>query len=154
MSDRKGSDPNEMPPSAQDLRDLQEAMKQKATRATEAKEKSHFDLVNDFMFKHVTENEIQIVRRLVDNALRDGKTEALVYQFSSDFCTDSGRAINNGADNWPETLQGKAKEFYERYEKYGRPQGYKLKAVVVNFPSGMPGDVGFFLNWEPDKPKL
>ena len=42
--------------------------------------------------------------------------EAMVYSFPSDLCTDSGRAINNYDPNWPETLQGKAKEFFERYQ--------------------------------------
>jgi hypothetical protein len=50
---------------------------------------------------------------------------------------------------WPESLQGKAREFYERYERSAKPTGYKLKAMVVNFPGGIPGDVGFFLNWAP-----
>ena len=56
-----------------------------------------------------------MVRRLVMNAVKDGKMEAMVYSFPSDLCTDSGRAINNSDPNWPETLQGKAKEFYDRY---------------------------------------
>ena len=83
------------------------------------------------------------------NAVKDGKMEAMVYSFPSDLCTDSGRAINNNAPNWPETLQGKAKEFYDRYEERAKPQGYRLKAMVINFPGGVPGDIGFFLNWAP-----
>ena len=51
--------------------------------------------------------------------------------------------------DWPETLQGKAKEFFDRYEEFGKPQGYRLKAMVINFPGGVPGDIGFFLNWAP-----
>ena len=64
-------------------------------------------------------------------------------------CTDSGRAINNGDPRWPETLQGKAKEFHDRYQEFGKPGGYKLKAMVINFPGRVPGDIGFFLNWAP-----
>ena len=90
-----------------------------------------------------------MVRRLVMNAVKDGKMEAMVYSFPSDLCTDSGRAINNYDPNWPETLQGKAKEFFERYQEFGKPQGYRLKAMVINFPGGIPGDIGFFLNWAP-----
>ena len=63
-------------------------------------------------------------------------------------CTDSGRAINSADPQWPETLQGKAKQFYERYLKYAKPQGYKLKAMIINFPGGIPGDVGFFISWK------
>jgi hypothetical protein len=74
----------------------------------------------------------------------------MVYSFPSDLCTDSGRAINNNDNpHWPETLQGKAKEFYDRYQEFGKPGGYKLKAMVINFPGGIPGDIGFLLNWGP-----
>ena len=97
----------------------------------------------------MSEDEIAMVRRLVMNAVKNGKYEALVYSFPSDLCTDSGRAINSADPQWTETLQGKAKQFYERYLKYAKPQGYKLKAMIINFPGGMPGDVGFFLNWAP-----
>jgi len=74
----------------------------------------------------------------------------MVYSFPSDLCTDSGRAINSNDPQWTNTLRGKAKEFYERYLKYGKPQGFKLKAMIINFPGGIPGDVGFFLNWAPE----
>ena len=71
------------------------------------------------------------------------------YSFPSELCSDRGRAINSNDPDWPETLQGKAKQFYERYLTYGKPQGFKLKAMVINFPGGMPGDIGFYLNWQP-----
>jgi hypothetical protein len=29
-----------------------------------------------------------------------------------------------------------------------RPRGYKLKVQIVDFPNGMPGDVGMFLTWD------
>ena len=90
-----------------------------------------------------------MVRRLVMNAVKDGKMEAMVYSFPSDLCTDSGRAINNSDPHWPETLQGKAKEFFDRYQEVAKPQGYRLKAMVINFPGGVPGDIGLFLNWAP-----
>ena len=103
----------------------------------------------DFLHHHVSDEEIAMVRRLVANAVKDGKMEAMVYSFPSDLCTDSGRAINNFDPNWPETLQGMAKEFFERYQNLAKPQGYRLKAMVINFPGGVPGDIGLFLNWAP-----
>ena len=118
-------------------------------KAREAEEKRLSDFTRDFLQKHVGEDELAMVRRLVMNAAKDGKMEAMVYSFPSDLCTDSGRAINNNDPRWPETLQGKAKELFERYEKVARPQGYKLKAMVINFPGGVPGDIGLFLNWAP-----
>ena len=115
----------------------------------EAEQKKLSAFTDEFLHKHVSDDELAMVRRLVMNAVKDGKMEAMVYSFPSDLCTDSGRAINNNAPNWPETLQGKAKEFFDRYESIGKPQGYRLKAMVINFPGGVPGDIGFFLNWAP-----
>jgi hypothetical protein len=118
-------------------------------KAREAEERKVADFTRDFLSNHVSEDEIAMVRRLVANAVKDGKMEAMVYSFPSDLCTDSGRAINNNDPRWPETLQGKAKEFFERYETIAKPQGYKLKAMVINFPGGIPGDIGLILNWAP-----
>jgi hypothetical protein len=79
--------------------------------------------------------------------VEQGKTEALVYSFPSTLCSDSGRAINNALPEWPDTLQGKARELFERYEQNLKPAGYRLKAMIINFPGGVPGDVGFYLSW-------
>jgi hypothetical protein len=155
MAESTKMDPNLPPMTAEQLRmalleqQMAEADKERKAKAEE--EKQHSTFVTDFLGSHVTENEVAIVRRLVMNAVRDGKYEAMVYSFPSDLCTDSGRAINSADPDWPDTLQGKAKEFFERYQEFGKPQGYKLKAMIINFPGGIPGDVGFFLNWAPDK---
>ncbi len=146
-------DTEAMPQSAEALRMsiLQKEMEKMDVerKARDAEEKRLADFTRDFLGKHVSEEEIAMVRRLVANAVKDGKMEAMVYSFPSDLCTDSGRAINGNDPRWPDTLQGKAKEFFERYEALGKPQGYRLKAMVINFPGGMPGDIGFFLNWAP-----
>jgi hypothetical protein len=118
-------------------------------KARAAEEQKLQKFTSDFLHQHVNEDEIAMVRRLVANAVKDGKMEAMVYSFPSDLCTDSGRAINNYDPNWPSTLQGKAKEFFDRYENLAKPQGYKLKAMVINFPGGVPGDIGLFLSWAP-----
>ena len=146
-------DPAAMPMSAEALRmsilrkEMEKMEEERKARQVEEQKLSQF--TEDFLRQHVTEEEIAMVRRLVANAVKDGQFEAMVYSFPSDLCTDSGRAINNGEPDWPGTLRGKAKEFFERYEQVGKPQGYKLKAMVINFPGGIPGDIGLFLNWAP-----
>jgi hypothetical protein len=35
----------------------------------------------------------------------------------------------------------------QKYDERARPAGYHLKAQIINFPDGMPGDVGLFLSW-------
>lgn len=142
------------PPSAAELRkvlakeQMAEAQKAERQRASEQEELTKF--TDAFLKDHVSEDEIAKVRRLVMNAVKDGKFEAMVYSFPSSLCTDSGRAINSGDPKWPESLQGKAKQFFDRYQQFGKPQGFKLKAMIINFPGGIPGDVGFFLNWAPE----
>ena len=151
MSDK--ADPSGMPISADELRmsilrkEMDKMDVERKEREAEQKRLAAF--TDDFLHKHVSEDEVALVRRLVTNAVKDGKMEAMVYSFPSDLCSDSGRAINNSDPRWPETLQGKAREFYERYQEFGKPQGYKLKAMVITFPGGIPGDIGFFLNWAP-----
>lgn len=146
-------DPNAVPQSAEALRMsiLRKEMEKMDVerKARETEERKLADFTRDFLSNHVSEDEIAMVRRLVANAVKDGKMEAMVYSFPSDLCTDSGRAINNSDPRWPETLQGKAKEFFDRYERLAKPQGYRLKAMVINFPGGMPGDIGLYLNWAP-----
>ena len=145
---------NALPPSAEQLRmALLEEQMAEADRQSKIQERQNQELTkftNSFLKDQVNEDEIAMVRRLVVNAVKNGKYEALVYSFPSNLCTDSGRAINSADPQWPETLQGKARQFYERYLQNARPQGYKLKAMIINFPGGMPGDVGFFINWAPD----
>lgn len=145
----------ETPKSAEALRmamlESQLAEVEKRRKAQEAAQGERAAFVDSFLKDDLSEREREMIRRLVLNAASDGKLEAMVYSFPSELCSDGGRAINNGDPDWPDTLQGKARQLYERYKEVGQPLGYKLKATIVNFPGGMPGDVGFFLNWEPDR---
>jgi hypothetical protein len=105
------------------------------------------DLHEAFMAQHVRPDAMERVAAAVRQAAERGEKEIQVVRFSSDFCTDRGRAINNFDPNWHETLTGFAKEAYEAWDKNLRPLGYRLKAQVLNYPDGMPGDVGMFLAW-------
>ena len=153
MAQTKDSSPNAPVPTADELRmQLLEKEMEKAEKARKAREAEQASLANftdDFLKNQVSNAEINMVRRLVTNAVKDGKFEAMVYSFPSSLCTDGGRAINNSDPDWPNTLQGKAKEFFDRYQQFGKPAGYRLKAMIINFPGGIPGDVGFFLDWSP-----
>jgi hypothetical protein len=39
------------------------------------------------------------------------------------------------------------REIYELWAKYFRSRGYTLKVEILEFPGGMPGDVGMTLKW-------
>lgn len=149
------TDPEEKIPDANELRmsiiEARLAEEQKREKVREIERAKLEAFTSDFLRGEVGDKEIALIQRLVLNAAKNGEFEALVYSFPSDLCTDSGRAITNADPNWPETLQGKARQLYERFMANGKQHGYKLKAMIINFPGGMPGDVGFFVNWAPDR---
>ncbi|GEP04351.1 hypothetical protein [Methylobacterium oxalidis] len=80
-------------------------------------------------------------------AAEQGKNELLVMRFPNVMCRDGGRAINNAERDWPETLTGRPRQAFEFWRDRLQPAGYGLKAMIVDWPDGMPGDVGFFLTW-------
>ena len=84
---------------------------------------------------------------LVDQAVRAGLTEVQVYRFPNTLCTDHGRAINQQEPGWEDTLTGVPKQLYQFWHKSLRPRGYKLRAQIVDFPGGLPGDVSMTLKW-------
>jgi hypothetical protein len=85
--------------------------------------------------------------RVVKAATERGEREVLVLRFSGEFCTDGGRALNSFEPDWPGTLTGFARRAHEFWEKEFAPQGYKLRAQIMDFPGGVSGDVGIFLRW-------
>lgn len=80
-------------------------------------------------------------------AAERGQTELMVMRFPNAICTDHGRAINNADPSWPETLTGRPRQAYELWRDQLRDAGFRLNAMIIEWPGGMPGDVGFFLRW-------
>ena len=57
------------------------------------------------------------------------------------------KAINQQKPGWEKTLTGLPKEMYQLWYNHLRPRGYKLRYQVVDFPGGVPGDIGITLSW-------
>jgi hypothetical protein len=93
------------------------------------------------------EEALKRVGIIVERAVSNGLTEVQVYRFPNALCTDHGRAINQQEPGWEKTLTGLPKEMYEFWDRQLRPLGYKLKVQIIDFPGGMPGDVGITLKW-------
>lgn len=93
------------------------------------------------------EEALRRVAAIIERAVSNGLTEVQVYRFPNALCTDHGRAINQQEPGWEQTLTGLPKEMYEFWERQLRPSGYKIKFQIVDFPDGMPGDVGITLKW-------
>ena len=93
------------------------------------------------------EQLLPMIMQLVNRAAERGQTEVQVYRFPNAMCTDRGRRINNSEPDWPQTLEGRPKAGYEFWRDHLRPLGFGLKAQILEYPGGMPGDVGFFITW-------
>src|SRR3954464_1823171 len=93
------------------------------------------------------EEKIKLASTVIQRAVRNGLTEVQVYRFPNSLCTDNGRAINQQEPGWEKTLTGIAHEIYQLWFDYLRPRGYRIRYQIVNFPGGMPGDIGISITW-------
>ena len=129
---------------------LAEAEKAAATARRQAELESEKKMLLEKITKPSGVSDDEALRRvaaIIERAVSNGLTEVQVYRFPNDLCTDRGRAINQQEPGWETTLTGLPKEMYEFWERQLRPRGYKLKCQIVDFPGGMPGDVGITLKW-------
>ena len=104
----------------------------------------------------------------IKRAFERGETELMMSSFPSSFCTDGGRAIINAgappinkptkaelaaqADEpeWLATLPAGVREVHEYWKDNLKAGGFKFAARIINYPGGVPGDVGLFFAWPKD----
>ncbi|GGI19789.1 hypothetical protein [Bradyrhizobium guangdongense] len=95
-----------------------------------------------------TEDEkIKLAASIIQRAVRNGLTEVLVYRFPNTLCTDKGRAINQQEAGWEKTLTGIPKEIFQLWSDYLKPRGYRIGYQIIDFPGGVPGDIGVTISW-------
>jgi hypothetical protein len=119
----------------------------KAFEAMRKAEDQKRDLHEMFMTSDVRPDGMERLMAAVSRAAENGKSELLVVRFPSAYLSDGGRAVNNFEPTWPKSLSGYAKHAYDFWEKNLREHGYKLRAQVLEYPDGKPGDVGLFIVW-------
>jgi len=97
----------------------------------------------------------------IKRAFERGETELMFTSFPSSFCTDGGRAINISGKPpinepmdaeaheplWLATLPSGVLTIYAYWKDNLQPGGFGFSARIINYPGGMPGDVGLFLSW-------
>lgn len=144
---------DELLPSANEIRKqaaLKEAEKAEAQmRATAAAEAEKQALIEELSKPSgLTEDEkVKRASTVIQRAVRAGLREVQVYRFPNVLCTDRGRAINQMEEGWEKTLTGLPKEMYELWRDYLQPRGYKIAFQIIDFPGGVPGDIGITLSW-------
>jgi len=116
-----------------------EALKAAADRAAG-------EMARTFLHDESPEDGLAAVRTRVVAAMERGEFEAEIMRFPSALCSDGGRAINNALENREQTLPGRAAAPHARWREHGRPAGCHPRAAIVNYPDGMPGDVGLVLS--------
>jgi hypothetical protein len=100
-----------------------------------------------FMKRKIGPEAIDRFNAAVKKAAEQGQHEIMIGQFPASWCSDGGRRINNNLEDWPDSLEGIAKEVYEYHVKNLAPLGYKMRVEVLNYPGGVPGDIGIFFRW-------
>lgn len=100
-----------------------------------------------FMSRQLHPDVKNRLRNAMVAAAERGTNQLQIVTFPSEMCSDGGRAINNIDPNWPETLVGFAQRAFEFYKSELQPHGYKLRAEILDFPGGKPGEVGITLSW-------
>lgn len=130
---------------AQEQRDMAAAREaaEKMRRAEEEQQQLH----EAFMKRKIGPEAIERFNTAVRKAAELGQHEIMIGQFPASWCSDGGRRINNNLEDWPDSLQGIAKEVYDYHQKNLAPLGYKMRVEVLNYPGGVPGDIGIFFRW-------
>ena len=147
------NNPDALVPSANEVRqqialaEAEEANKQaQAQAAAEAEKKALIDQLS----KAPGTSDEEAIRRgleIIHRAIKNRLTEVEIIRFPNELCTDKGRAINQQEPGWENTLTGVPKEIYQFWDKYFRTRGYKLRVQIVDFPGGLPGDIGMTVSW-------
>lgn len=122
------------------------AAAQRAQQAAEAEKKALLDHLlrpSGLSDDVVSEKASIIINRAVENGLNS----VSVFRFPHHLCTDGGRAINQGEAGWEQTLVGVPKEILEFWKRRLQPLGYRIRYEVIDYPGGMPGDIGITLSW-------
>jgi hypothetical protein len=96
------------------------------------------------------EEKVELASTIIQRAVRNGLTEVQVYRFPNTLCTDKGRAINQMEPGWEKTLTGIPKEIFQLWTDYLKPRGYRIAYQIIDFPGGVPGDIGITISWGED----
>jgi len=95
----------------------------------------------------ITDEDRERALMRIRKAFEAGERELMLVKFPSMLCEDGGRRINNHLEGWQDTLPGVMHKIYEWWESDLAPGGFTFAARVIDYPGGMPGDIGIFIAW-------
>jgi hypothetical protein len=119
----------------------------------------------------MTAEQCELLLGRIKRAFDKNEAELMLVSFPSSFCTDGGRTINNVGEPpinvpdpvavqkseeappaWLATLPAGMATVYAYWRTALKPGGFGFDARIINYPGGMPGDVGLFISWPKDPP--
>ncbi len=96
----------------------------------------------------ISEDETKDLVHKFRSAAEKGETEYVILTFPAKLLEDGGRAINNLEPDWPDTLAGAPRGYYEAWEKFLKQKGYKISARVSDFhDDGLIKDISLVIAW-------
>jgi CBS domain-containing protein len=120
---------------------------EKRKHAKQLADEKHHRQAGEMLAKHLSDESWQKMLHNARAVAKNGEEESLLLRFPAELCSDHGRAVNAPDPEWPSTLRGMAADIYLRWKAELRGHGFTLHARVVDFPDGVPGDIGLFLSW-------
>jgi CBS domain-containing protein len=129
------------------LSDFEQKKRQQHEAIRQASVEQRQQRVTAMIDQHVSNDGWRSLLHQARAAAEHGLKELMLLRFPSELCSDGGRAINVTEEDWPSTLRAEAAETYLRWQQDLKPRGFHLRASVLDFPGGMPGDIGLFLSW-------
>jgi CBS domain-containing protein len=103
--------------------------------------------VAELIDRHISDENWRSLLHQAHQSAEQGEKEFMLLGFPSQLCSDGGRTVNAAETGWSETLRGEAGELYLRWEHDLKPLGFQLGARILDYPGGMPGNIGLFLFW-------
>ncbi|MBW6400090.1 hypothetical protein KPL78_19680 [Roseomonas sp. HJA6] len=125
-----------------------EAKRRAEAEAAEANHKAELAAFSERVqtYEITAEDRERAIKR-IRRAFEAGERELMLIKFPSLLCEDGGRRINNHLAGWQDTLPGVFHKIYQWWEEELQPGGFTFSARIIDFPGGMPGDVGIFIGW-------
>ena len=140
-------------PTAKEIME-QIALKEAEKASAAARELSAADaekkaLIEKFSKPSGVSDEERLARAaaIIKRAANNGLTEIEDHTFSKCTMYRSWTSHKSTRAGLGKTLTGYPKELYDFWEKHLKARGYKVGFQIVDFPGGLPGDIGITLRW-------
>jgi hypothetical protein len=127
--------------------DIDMAKAKKAMERMQRDEDERAGLRDAFMSKDIHPEVKARLNGAIRRAAEQGQRQFMVVTFPATYCNDHGRRINNLEPDWPDSLEGFSKKAYQYFQSELKPLGYRLTAQVLDYPGGVPGNIGLYLSW-------